>query len=188
VDGIKTKEKEKRIAGIGSAAVKAKTGKTWDEWFAVLDAAGAMKVAHPDIATYLHEKQSVPDWWCQMVTVGYEQAKGLRGKHQVVGDYQNSVSKTLEVALPAAYKAWADGKARARWLPGEAITIRKANLKKNLRVTWSDGKTNLDVAFYEKGPAKCRLVVQHDKLPDVAQAERMKAYWKEVLERFKDIL
>ena len=185
---MKTKEQDRRIASIGDAAVKAKTGKSWDEWIAVLDTAGAMKMAHSEIATYLHEKQGVPDWWCQMVTVGYEQAKGLRGKHQVVGGYQISVSKTLEVPLPAAYKAWADDKARARWLPGETITIRKANLNKNLRVTWSDGKTNLDVAFYEKGAAKCQVVVQHDKLPGAAQAERMKAYWKAALERFKDIL
>jgi uncharacterized protein YndB with AHSA1/START domain len=185
---MKTKEQEKMVAGISDAAVKAKTGKSWDEWIAVLDKAGAMKMAHPEIATYLHEKQGVPDWWSQMVTVGYEQAKGLRGKHQVVGGYQISVSKTLEAPLPAAYKAWADDKARMRWLPGEAITIRKANLNKNLRVTWSDGKSSLDVRFYEKGGAKSQVVVQHDKLPNAAQAERMKAYWKEALERFGRIL
>jgi hypothetical protein len=106
----------------------------------------------------------------------------------VVGGYQISVSKTLEVPVPTAYKAWADGKARARWLSGEAITIRKANLNKNLRATWSDGKTNLDVRFYEKGGAKCQVVVQHNKLADAGEAGRMKTYWKEALERFGSIL
>ena len=59
-------------------AVKARTGKTWTEWFAILDAAGAGKMTHPQIATYLSTEQAVPDWWSQMVTVTYEKARGLR--------------------------------------------------------------------------------------------------------------
>ena len=35
-------------------AVKAKTGKTWKEWFAALDKAGATKMGHQDIVKYLH--------------------------------------------------------------------------------------------------------------------------------------
>ena len=30
-------------------AVKAKTGKTWKEWFAILDQAGAIKLTHQEI-------------------------------------------------------------------------------------------------------------------------------------------
>ena len=63
-----------KYAGVGSEAVQAKTGKTWAEWFAILDAADAQTMSHPRIARYLQEEHSVPDWWCQMVTVGYEQA------------------------------------------------------------------------------------------------------------------
>ena len=37
-------------AGISSDAVKAKTGKRWEEWFAILDAAGAQSL--PQIAVY----------------------------------------------------------------------------------------------------------------------------------------
>ena len=65
-------------AGISSEAVHAKTGKTWPEWFAVLDKAGASGWPHKDIATHLHDKCGCPDWWSQMVTVGYEQARGRK--------------------------------------------------------------------------------------------------------------
>jgi hypothetical protein len=32
------KQEAERYAGVGDAAVKAKTGKTWREWFKILDA------------------------------------------------------------------------------------------------------------------------------------------------------
>ena len=50
--------------------------------FQILDRAGAKKMTHQEIANYLHTKHSVPPWWTQMVTVTYEQQRGLRDKHQ----------------------------------------------------------------------------------------------------------
>ena len=38
---------------MSDAAVQAKTGKTWPEWFAVLDKAGAAKMTHKEIAAHL---------------------------------------------------------------------------------------------------------------------------------------
>jgi hypothetical protein len=35
-----------KAAGISDAAVQAKTGKTWTEWFAILDQAGAAAWPH----------------------------------------------------------------------------------------------------------------------------------------------
>jgi hypothetical protein len=61
-----------KINGIGDEAVRAKTGKTWGQWIATLDKAGARTMEHAEIASLLHEKFGVPGWWTQMVTVGYE--------------------------------------------------------------------------------------------------------------------
>jgi len=188
VETAKIKQTEDRYGGIGDAAVKAKTGKVWREWFAILDARGAAKWPHPDIARYLSDKQGVPDWWCQMVTVGYEQARGLRQKHETSEGYQVSASKTFQMPLSALYKAWADGKSRAKLIPGHAITVRTANTDKNIRALWSDGASTIEVYFYDKGAGKCQVVVQHSKLPDAAKADEMKAYWKDALERLKQTL
>ena len=163
---MKAKEQGERPAGIGDAAVESKTGKTWQEWFAILDEAEAQSMSHAETARYLNETQGVPPWWSQMVTVGYEQARGIREKHQAPGGYQVSASKTIGVPVAAVYRAWADDRTRDRWLPGEAIRIRKASANKSLRVTWSDGETSLDVNFYDKGGAKSQVVVQHSKLSD----------------------
>ena len=43
---------------------------------------------------------------------------------------------------------------------------------------WVDGKTILVVNFYEQGEAKSQVTVQHTKLGDASEAERMKAFWR----------
>ncbi len=67
---------------IGDEAVKAKTGKVWKEWFKILDAAGAKKMTHTEIARHLYGKCKVPGWWSQMVANQYEQERGLRAARQ----------------------------------------------------------------------------------------------------------
>lgn len=64
---------EKVYNRISSGAVKKTTGKTWDDWLAILDKEGAKTMAHKDIVQLLREKKYIKSvWWCQMVTVGYE--------------------------------------------------------------------------------------------------------------------
>jgi uncharacterized protein YndB with AHSA1/START domain len=176
-----------KIAGLSSTAVQAKTGKTWDEWFAVLDAEGAQAMSHPQIARYLAERHGVPDWWSQMVTVGYEQARGLRQVHQKTDGFTANASKTLAVPLATLYEVWADEARRNSWLGEASLTIRKATPNKSIRITWGDG-ARLDVDFYARGEGKTQVSLQHSKLPDAEAAATMKAYWAEVFERLKVFL
>ena len=102
-------------AGISSEAVHAKTGKTWAEWFAILDRAGAQRWPHKEIAQHLHEKCGCPGWWSQMVTVGYEQERGLRVKNQsCTGVFTTNASKTIGVPLDVLFESWNDSKTRAK--------------------------------------------------------------------------
>jgi hypothetical protein len=175
--------------GIGDAAVRAKTGKGWKEWFALLDRAGGAEMGHTAIATYLHDKQGCPSWWSQMVTVGYEQARGLRVKFQACdGDFRANASKTVGVSLDLLYHAWADAKARRAWQPDGEFTVRKATANKSLRITWVDGKTNLDVNFSAKGDDRSQVAIEHGKLAGVNDVAKKKAYWAEALDRLKQHL
>jgi uncharacterized protein YndB with AHSA1/START domain len=169
-------------------AVQAKTGKTWKEWFALLDKANAAKMSHQEIVKYLNEKHDVGPWWQQMVTVTYEQARGLRDVHQKPNGYEISVSRTLDTPITKAYRAFSDAKKRGTWLNEDGIVIRKATPNKCVRATWSDGKTSLAVAFFPKGEKKTQVVVQHNKLPDAKASSRMKTYWSTALDRLKDSL
>jgi uncharacterized protein YndB with AHSA1/START domain len=169
-------------------AVKAKTGKTWKEWFALLDRAGAKKMTHQEIATHLYTKSDVGPWWGQMVTVTYEQERGLRDKHQRPEGYQISVSRTVNIPIARLYGSFANEKDRALWLGQEGLVVRKATPNKSLRVTWPDGKTSLEINFYTKGVGKSQVVVQHSKLSDAKAAAKMKTYWGKALDRLRQSL
>ena len=181
-----------KAAGVSSEAVQTKTGRGWDDWFVILDDAGAKEMTHTRIARYLREEQGVSPWWSQMVANGYEQARGMREKHQMPEGYQISVSKTLQSPLTDLYQAWSDEGILDRWLAGRSVTVRNATPNRSLRMTWSDATSTVEVTFTDKGndkgASKTQVVVQHSKLADSAQAEQMKAYWREALERLDGVV
>ena len=173
-------------AGIGDAAVKAKTGRTWAEWAEILDEAGAQSMSHKEMVRYLSDQHGVPGWWRQMVVVGYEQIRGLRRKHETPQGYQAGVSRTLPVPLNVLYKAWDDEALRSQWLDAPVV-VRKATLNKSMRISWMDG-ASVDVNFYSKGEGKSQVNLQQSKLNDADHVSAVKAYWGEALERLKDLL
>lgn len=174
------------LTGMRDEAVHAKTGKTWSQWLAVLDAAGAAKWPHAEIASWLHEEKGIPGWWCQMVTVGYERARGLRVKHQTARGFEISRSSTIAASASKLFEAWSERRKRERWMDDPDFTIRTSTRPKTLRITWGDGATNLEVALYPKGAGKTQVTLQHSKLASAADAARMKEYWGEQLERLKE--
>jgi uncharacterized protein YndB with AHSA1/START domain len=169
---------------IADEAVREKTGKTWSEWFAALDAAGAAEMSHKQIVAHIAANHDIGAWWQQSITVAYEQARGLREKHEKPGGYEVSGSKTIGVPVAELFASWHDAERRERWLPGQPLVVRKATEPKSLRITWPDG-SHLDVNLYAKGEAKSQVGLTHGKLPDAEQAERMKAFWAEALGRLK---
>jgi hypothetical protein len=169
-------------------AVKSKTGKTWKDWFAILDKAGARKMNHQEIVKYLNSEQGVGPWWQQMVTVSYEQARGLRAKHQKPGGFEISVSRTVKAPLAKVFKSFANERARGLWLSENGLTIRKSTPNKSLLITWIDGKTSVQVSMLSKADDKSQLVVQHSKLPNAAAATKLKTYWSKQLDRLVETL
>lgn len=172
---------------MSDSAVKAKTGKTWSEWFKLLDAAGAKRMTHQETVALLSKKHGVGPWWQQMVTVSYEQARGLRKVHQKPGGYEISVSRTIGAPVSKAFKAWTDEKIRKQWLSPN-LTIRKATANKSLRISWADGDTSLAVAFYPKGANKVQVVAQHAKIPGAKAAATLKMFWSKALDRLMELI
>jgi hypothetical protein len=176
--------KEASYAGIGDAAVRAKTGKGWNDWFAILDRTKASTRPHGEIAAFLHEEHGVPGWWCQMVTVGYEQARGLRERNQKASGFAASSSKTIAVPVEKLFDAWDSPTARSSWLGSMEIAVRKATRPKSMRISWADG-SSVHVNFSAKGPAKSQVAIEHEKLKSAADVARMKETWGGALERLK---
>jgi len=171
-----------------SAAVKIKTGKGWNEWLAILDREKATKLGHTAIAELLNRKYGVPGWWSQTVTVGYEQARGLRVKHQKPGGFEIGATRVIDADVKSVFKAWVDAKRRARWLPKTALVVHKSTPFKSLRITWTDGTKSISVGFYAKGADKAQVALAHGKLSSAAQAKKMKAFWSKRLDALKNLL
>jgi hypothetical protein len=170
---------------VGDDVIKKRTGKTWKEWFPILDKAGAKKMNHTEIATVLHEKHGVPGWWCQMVAVGYEHSRGLRELHESSAGFSASVSRTFEVGVKTLFVACADDKKRGAWLKGDKLVVSTARPEKAVRGAW-DGASRMEIRFYPKGAAKTQVVIDHMKLASRAEVERLKAFWAESLERLRE--
>jgi hypothetical protein len=85
------------------------TGRTHEQWFALLDEAGAAAMTHAQIATWLREEHDVGSWWAQNVTVEYERARGRRAVHQnAAGHFYAGASRTIRrpaVEVHAAIEA-----------------------------------------------------------------------------------
>ncbi|MFB3065780.1 MAG: hypothetical protein ACE10D_04615 [Planctomycetota bacterium] len=179
---------QKTPPSISDDAVRKATAKTWAQWFSLLDKAGAKKMDHKQIVAHLDERYDFSGWWKQMVTVSYEQARGLRAKHEKPGGFEISRTKVIGVPIERLYGAWKDKRVRKKWLPDGDFTVRKATPHKSMRITWMDGATHVDAYFYEKGAARSQIAVQHKKLPSAKEADAKKAYWAETLQQLKQVL
>ncbi len=175
-------DKEERYNGISSPAVKKKTGKEWTEWISILDKEKAFNLPHREIAILLSEKYKVSDWWSQMVTVGYEKAKGLRKLNEKVNGFEISVSKVLPVAVITLFDWWNDEKKRRKWLTKDLV-IHKSTPHKSLRMTWEDGTKAISVNFYEKVADKSQVTLQHDKIKNEDEAKQIKEFWQSCLSK-----
>lgn len=185
--GAAKKTAEATWGGISDSAVKKATGCDWNSWLKALDYGGCAKKSHKEIAELIYERwPKVGGWWSQMVTVGYEQARGLRATNQsCAGEWQVSSSKTVAVPVKELFRAWNDPKERAGWLKDHRFTVRKATAPKSMRITWVDGATSVEANFYAKGAGKSYVALQHRKLADEKHVAKMRAYWTKALDALK---
>lgn len=179
-------EMQTYVPNMSDAAVKAKTGKDWAGWFGALDKAGATKLKHPQIAHLLHEKHGVPGWWCQMVTVEYELARGLRVRHQTATGFSVSASKTIETTLSALYTATSSAAKRKQWFPKGALEVSSQTKNKYFRGAWSGAR--LEIGFYAKEGGKAQIAIQLNKLTKRADVDRERAAWKAALQKLQQLL
>jgi hypothetical protein len=176
------------LGGQSDATMLEKTGRTWRQWLEVLDAVGAPKMSHTEIARHVYGALGVPGWWAQAVTVGYERMRGLREVGQRRGGlYEAGKTKTFPVAIAKLYAAVANARLRAKWLPGVKLEVRTATVNKSMRVTWPDG-TSVIFAFASKGPAKSTLSLVHTKLESRTAITETKAFWTKRLAALADVL
>lgn len=173
---------------VSDEALVSKTGRTWEEWFRALDAWDATARTHTESARHLRDDLGVPGWWAQTITVAYEQARGLRERHERPDGWSVGASKTVGVPVERLYDAFLDEEKRGRWLPGATLGLRTARENRSARFDWEDGSTRLIVDFTAKGEAKSTVALAHERIPDGEEAERRKLFWRARLAELKRLL
>jgi uncharacterized protein YndB with AHSA1/START domain len=92
------------------------------------------------------------------------------------------------VPVDRLYEAVISETARARWLPDGRLTERTATPPKSARFDWNGGDTRVKVTFLARGEARSTVALEHRRLPDAGEADRMKSYWRERLSALKAAL
>ncbi len=161
---------------VSNTAVQKATGKTWPQWFGILDKAGTGKLDHKGIVKIAQAKGAGP-WWGQMVTVGYEQVRLNRQKGEKPNGFEIGVSKTFASDAGPLFNAWIDPHRRAKWLPKPAFEITKSTPSKSIRIRCTEDDSRVSVMFYPRESGKCAMTVQHSRLKTSATAEKAKKFW-----------
>jgi hypothetical protein len=170
--------------------IRRRTGRGWEEWFDVLDDWGAADRTHRETARWLAEQQGLHPlaWNVQAVVNSYELTRGLRVVGQHADGFSISATKTVAVPVERLYDAFVDEAERGRWLPDSRLRERTATKPKSARFDWGDDGGRVLVTFAAKGDGRSTAALQHTRLADAEEAERMKSYWRERVAALKEEL
>jgi uncharacterized protein YndB with AHSA1/START domain len=171
--------------------IRRRTGRGWEQWFDALDEWGADARPHKEIARWVAGQLQLDPlaWNAQAVSHSYELARGLRVPgERSDGSFTATASRTVAVPVERLYDAFVDDSERERWLPDGRLRERTATRPRSARFDWDDGETRVQVDFEPRDDGKSRLALEHVRLGDADDTERMKAYWRAALGELKSML
>ena len=183
----KKRKSIKEAAGVSTDAVARRTGKSWDDWFEVLDTAGAATLDQRGIIAILAQKHGIGPWWQQMIAVGYESLRAKSDKPVVADGFQISSSCTLDAPVTRVFRLWNDSGERARWLADDRFVVRGVTADKVIRARWGKGNSHVAVSFTEKS-GRTEVSVEHQQIESQGAADQMKAYWAKKLSLMGQLL
>ena len=191
---------------ISNASVRAKTGREWDDWFAVLDDFDCASRGHTATATFLERDHRLRAWWAQSITVRYELERGLRAPGQRARGFGLSVQRTVAASVDEAFAAWSEPAHLDRWFSsatrgefheggrysnadGDSGEYRKIVHHRLIRFTWENPRHGsgslVTVEFTEKEADKVTVRISHEGLANRHEVEDLKTGWTWAMESFK---
>ncbi|WP_347754256.1 DUF4287 domain-containing protein [Agrococcus sp. ProA11] len=158
--------------GMGAAATRAATGRDYDEWRDLLEAAGALEWRHPTTVKWLVAQHGVDHWWAQGITVDFEQdRKGRLPGQQADGTFAVSMTRTVP---GERLEALATVRAAVEAVHGEAHRANLGASQPVVRWRLRDG-TRLVAAAQPQKPSGTPINLMAEKLPDAAAMQTAKA-------------
>jgi uncharacterized protein YndB with AHSA1/START domain len=187
--------------------VKKETGKSFAEWWKVLDAFGGPAKGRREIGGYLYGELKVDPWWSATLQVEYERHKGVVEKDGRGKGYTICATKSVKAAPEKCFAMWASGEALDEWFgpknvldlkaggslsngDGNAADVKGVTPGKTIRLVWKDASapgTPVEIKF-QPAPGKTTVMVTHDRLQTREEADGLRAAWGEALERMKKLV
>jgi hypothetical protein len=150
--------------------IRERTGRGWEEWFDRIDEWG--ELTHREIARRIAAELNIDPlaWNAQAITMSYERTRGGRQAGQREDGFAVTATKTLPVPVEQLFDAF---------LAQGELSERTSTRPKSARFDWGESRVN--AVFVAKGEASSTVSVEHRRLADPDEAERMKAFWRERL-------
>jgi len=163
-------------------AVRAATGRGWEEWCDIIDAWPGSVDGHAPIAKHLEEQYNeVSAWWAQGITIGWERITGRRLPGEMPdGTFTANKSKTLNGDASQLRALLLDDAARNDLFPGVTTELKSDPAAKTIRIAVGPGVASFGLT--DKGAGRANIAIQHARLPKVGDVDEWKFYWSEWLD------
>ena len=177
------------VKSSNTSAVAAATGRSWDDWVALLDKSDARRMDHAQIAALalklMPETVEQKEWWAQHTAVAFGQHAGLRVPGQTsAGDFQLSTTRTVPGNMDETLQAWLELVESYTEFGGVPIegepTTSSTDRWRYWRVALTDG-TRVVVNISDKPGGKSTVGLQHSKLDSAEAIQYWRPAWKELL-------
>lgn len=159
----------------------ATTGRSFDDWFDILDNAGAEHWPHWRIKRYLGGKRKNDEWWASAVSEAYERARSFNPARSA---YSARVTKTIPAGISKVWTLIDNEDERRAWLDVE-LEERSRQTQSALYCELADG-SKVTISLRENprsaDSAHSSLVtIRHSGLANEASLDETKAFWRSAL-------
>jgi uncharacterized protein YndB with AHSA1/START domain len=166
-------------------ATREHTGKTPDEWFALVDTRLGRDLGRKAVGDFLFKEMKLDAWWATTLVVGYEAARGIVEKDGRPRGYAICVTKSIAAAPEKVFALIT----AANWAgPDTQVAVLKANPAKQIRFALK-GESHPDGELVEikltPAAGKCAIVLNHERIQDRGRADGLRDAWGSVLNEWK---
>lgn len=185
------------------AKVVAKTGKTLENWFKIIEQFGEKK-GHTAIAKHLKEDHQLTSWWAQSITTRYEFDNDLRKLYERTGKkgFTVTAQKTMPYKVGFVYEAFTDPKQLKKWFsPYLKMSVKDGaefnfdqvtkgkflNIIPNSKITLNlvsnknEEVSKVVIEFIKKDKAKTTIKITQSDLTTEISINAQKDFWKHFL-------
>lgn len=191
---------------VSSEACLAATGKSFVDWFAVIEAAGLADKRRDAIHLIYDQTNRGKDvWWPTTIWVEFERSKGIVKKDGRAEGFNICCTKSFKQTPQDLFPYFASEAAFAGWVPGWAGAIAEGSAftcgsakgtvgrirpAKDIRMEWISpgfGPTEIEIQF-NLVAGKTTINFYHKRIDSRAEADGLRRAWGAALDRLKALV